>query len=122
MLTDIQKGSVVIPGPLYPDLFLRRETPIMIPAEAVCLGCGCSDFDACEGGCWWHTVNYDAGIGECSNCAGAYTMIIERWDEIASLRRNESDCRRCGSKKDWIIVRRHGRIVVAIRCCMVCYG
>lgn len=36
--------------------------------EAECLGCGCSDDEACDGGCEWLRVDYDRGLGVCSNC------------------------------------------------------
>lgn len=37
--------------------------------EPVCIGCGCSDEDPCEGGCSWVSVNEDLGAGLCSQCA-----------------------------------------------------
>lgn len=37
--------------------------------NAYCVGCGCSDDNACMHDiCWWRKVDYDAGIGVCSNC------------------------------------------------------
>ena len=121
MISGVQKASVMIPGPLYPDLFAGRETPIIVPGEAVCLGCGCSDFDACEGGCWWDTVDYDVGVGVCSNCLDWHGVLL-CLEEISCRRRNESTCHRCGCEKDPLIVRRHGRIIVALRVCIVCYA
>lgn len=40
--------------------------------EAVCVGCGCSDFNACmthDGDCYWLKVNRKTGLGVCSECA-----------------------------------------------------
>lgn len=36
------------------------------PTPGVCTECGCTDDDACEGGCIW--ANADATL--CSQCAG----------------------------------------------------
>jgi len=36
---------------------------------AICVGCGCSDDRACEGGCSWLAVDRGKGIGVCSRCA-----------------------------------------------------
>lgn len=40
-------------------------TPLV---TANCLGCGCSDDEPCDGGCTWLRVDYDRGLGVCSNC------------------------------------------------------
>lgn len=60
------------PGPMYPDLF-DGATPIMIPGEAVCLSCHCTDSRACLGvygdPCSWVEVDYEMGIGICSECS-----------------------------------------------------
>jgi hypothetical protein len=42
---------------------------------AVCIGCGCDDNHACEGGCYWLRVDYIAGVGVCSECSGH----LARW-------------------------------------------
>lgn len=34
----------------------------------VCVGCGCTDTQACPGGCTWLIVDEDAGEGACSRC------------------------------------------------------
>jgi len=39
---------------------------LLVTAE--CLGCGCSDDGACDGGCEWLRFDYDLGLGVCSNC------------------------------------------------------
>lgn len=36
--------------------------------EARCTKCGCTDSQACEGGCSWVTVDREAGTGVCSSC------------------------------------------------------
>lgn len=46
---------------------------------ARCIGCGCTDFHAChgEGGpCHWLEVDYDAGVGVCSECEDH----LDRWN------------------------------------------
>lgn len=44
----------------------------LLPQEAFCLGCGCSDSHACThsvtGPCWWLKVDYKKRIGVCSEC------------------------------------------------------
>lgn len=48
----------------------------------LCIGCGCSDEDACEQGCRWIEVDRQKLRGVCSNCcehllrfrAGDYTL------------------------------------------------
>lgn len=37
-------------------------------AIASCIGCGCDDRHACDGGCWWLEVDYAAGLGVCNRC------------------------------------------------------
>lgn len=39
----------------------------MIPA--LCIGCGCDDDHACEGGCSWLRIDRDDYIGVCSSCS-----------------------------------------------------
>ncbi len=36
--------------------------------EATCLGCGCTDSRACDGGCGWVLVDRRRGIGVCTAC------------------------------------------------------
>lgn len=33
-----------------------------------CIGCGCDDMYACDGGCSWLRVDRGAGLGVCSEC------------------------------------------------------
>jgi hypothetical protein len=35
---------------------------------ATCIGCGCTDDHACPGGCAWLRVDYEEGLGVCSQC------------------------------------------------------
>lgn len=35
---------------------------------ATCIGCGCDDLNACEGGCHWLRVDYIRCVGVCSAC------------------------------------------------------
>lgn len=115
---DVDKCELAVPGPLYPDLFEREDTPIMAPGNAVCLGCGCTDTEACPDGCRWRSVNYDAGIGECSSCPDVYSGVIRNWECVTAGGRNQQYCRHCRSEKEWIIVGHEGRILVAIRACL----
>lgn len=43
---------------------------------ATCIGCGCDDFHACEGGCYWLRVDRWDGKGVCSECLEH----IDAWD------------------------------------------
>lgn len=43
---------------------------------ATCIGCGCTDERACEGGCFWLRLDRIVGLGVCSECADHE----DRWD------------------------------------------
>jgi ParB/RepB/Spo0J family partition protein len=43
---------------------------------ATCIGCGCDDDHACEGGCTWLRVDRQSGKGVCSSCPDH----VEQWD------------------------------------------
>lgn len=52
-------------------------TPETAPRKtATCIGCGCDDQHACDGGCHWLRVDYDKGVGVCSAC----DPFREAWD------------------------------------------
>ena len=36
----------------------------------ICIGCGCTENDACPGGCYWTAVDRQTGFGMCSTCVG----------------------------------------------------
>jgi len=36
--------------------------------QATCVGCGCTDSNACPGGCSWTWVKRDEGRGWCAAC------------------------------------------------------
>ncbi len=44
---------------------------------AACIGCGCDDNRACDGGCYWLRVDRAEGKGVCSECA----VHVEAWDQ-----------------------------------------
>lgn len=50
--------------------------------RATCIGCGCDDDNACADsedpaiGCHWLRVDYDEGLGVCSECRDH----AKRWD------------------------------------------
>lgn len=39
----------------------------------VCVACGCTDLNACLGGCSWLAADHQAGTGICSKCPAALT-------------------------------------------------
>lgn len=43
---------------------------IILPGDAICIVCGCTDSQACAGGCEWIWVNRETGEGLCSSCEG----------------------------------------------------
>lgn len=111
-----------IEGPMYPDLF-NGMTPIIIEAEAVCIGCGCTDTNACiESGtnntCHWLEVNYEAGLGACSNCE-AWTEIIQRLEPITSDKRVK--CKNCKGTKKFFQIDTPADLVHLL-ICPNCYG
>lgn len=44
--------------------------------SATCIGCSCRDDRACKGGCHWLRVDYQMGLGVCSQCK----PYVEAWD------------------------------------------
>lgn len=40
---------------------------------STCTNCGCTDLQACAGGCSWLGVNHKDGTGVCSRCPKALT-------------------------------------------------
>jgi len=55
-------------------------------ACASCIGCGCTDAQACQGGCWWLAVDRARGRGVCSNCAHLMTTWRAQADDGAGER------------------------------------
>lgn len=39
-----------------------------------CIGCGCSDAQACEGGCSWVIKSPLGTVGVCSNCIDGFDL------------------------------------------------
>jgi hypothetical protein len=64
----------------------------------VCIGCGCSENDACRGGCHWVHEAEIAPLGICSSCVGEYDDPIEElaaadldWQEDSGVDEDTSD-------------------------------
>jgi hypothetical protein len=36
--------------------------------ETICIGCGCTDEEACPEGCYWLRLDEAGGAGVCSSC------------------------------------------------------
>jgi hypothetical protein len=72
--------SITEDGTLIIDTYSREPRGSEIK-EAVCIGCGCDDLDACEDDfgdpCYWLVVDRKAGVGVCSECPGA----VDRWSK-----------------------------------------
>jgi hypothetical protein len=51
---------------------------ILLPGDAQCVHCGCTDSQACANGCSWIAVDRVRMEGVCSNC------VCERCGEIAA--------------------------------------
>lgn len=53
-----------------------------VPAEATCIECGCTESQACEGGCSWAVLEASIGYGVCSRCvaSNAWQLLpLMRW-------------------------------------------
>lgn len=50
------------------------------PNEAVCIGCACTDHDACPDGCHWLRLDRPNSVGVCSNCP----EFLPEWDGQAA--------------------------------------
>lgn len=46
---------------------------------ARCIGCGCTDLQACRAGCWWLACDRLQRIGVCSSCPGALPSWFTRF-------------------------------------------
>lgn len=56
--------------------------------ESECIGCGCSDFNACvkDGeACHWLRVDNDMQIGVCSRCPGYVEEFERRQADLAEF-------------------------------------
>lgn len=62
--------SVVIGGVLAEICRDWMNSMFIVPPSEVstCIGCGCTDNAACDGGCEWIAVNRETKRGVCSNC------------------------------------------------------
>ena len=55
----------------------RAQTRRLVSADVHhCIGCGCDEINACDGGCSWVRIDHALGRGVCSEC----TEHVERWD------------------------------------------
>jgi hypothetical protein len=41
---------------------------VVLPADSQCIRCGCTDSQACEGGCSWAVIDRNTHQGICSSC------------------------------------------------------
>ena len=48
-----------------------------MPLIRICIGCGCSENDACRGCCHWSHVAESAPLGICSSCVSEFDDPIE---------------------------------------------
>jgi hypothetical protein len=48
----------------------RHIRPRKAHKERICVVCGCTDSQACPGGCSWAIKHKDANTGVCSRCFG----------------------------------------------------
>jgi hypothetical protein len=59
--------------------------------DAVCIGCGCTPFQACRGSdgtpCRWVAIDEQSGIGLCSSCAVLpIDILLEKADQVERSR------------------------------------
>lgn len=57
--------------------------------EPRCVGCGCTDFYACDNGCRWIYVSRRFGVGVCSNCKDKkkeYVKLVEEFQKIETAK------------------------------------
>lgn len=62
--------------------------------EITCISCGCTDSEACEGGCYWMREDAEGGAGVCSNCP----EFVEAFD--------------AGDRGEGLIERRAGELIL----------
>lgn len=83
----------------HKDIDLDKSSSLFDEDTRVCRICGCTQYNACEGGCWW--VSEDL----CSQCVDAQANIkekkiritcevseeiVEMWQEITSIDQKKS--------------------------------
>jgi hypothetical protein len=56
-----------------------------------CVGCGCTDLQACEGGCSWLAADHQAGSGVCSKCPSALTAWRNQRAPVGGRDANQRD-------------------------------
>lgn len=54
----------------------EATTVLPVGTVSTCVGCGCTDLHACEGGCWWLRVDREQRKGVCSQCIDH----VDAWD------------------------------------------
>jgi hypothetical protein len=52
------------------------KPPVRAPQEAICVSCGCTDWCACDSGCYWLELNERRRRGVCSSCPGARKRFV----------------------------------------------
>ena len=75
------------------DVLLSKPAATAANPFYTCIGCGCTDFDACEPACNWCVVDAEQRLGVCSNpdcdryieqfCAGDLTISDKAQARIA---------------------------------------
>lgn len=58
------------------------------PTIATCIGCGCDDANACEGGCGWISVNRETQRGVCTRCPQHQTKFLAEQSPPEEIRLN----------------------------------
>lgn len=65
-----------------PKMSLRQE---LNQVMTICVGCGCTDLEACANGCAWVAID-ENGNGLCTNCARLpIDVLVERARGVFSI-------------------------------------
>lgn len=60
---------------------------------AVCIGCGCDQLHACDGGCSWLRIDRDKSVGVCSECPHQVEVFDAGNRKLSTQARIEADMR-----------------------------
>lgn len=58
-------------------------------SNAICIGCGCTDWDGCQSTCYWIVVDYEKKVGVCSNCGEYLEKFHKKMAKSISIQKNQ---------------------------------
>lgn len=88
-----------------------RVLALIESGERVCVGCGCSDNCACDGGCEWLDIDPSSGFGVCSECSEFLDMFGNKSDNDTLLLDELDNANKYGKNSDELYMESEGSCV-----------